>query len=301
MSSPHLDHQLFDRPIVILGASRSGTTLMFRNLAEHPNTWSLYEESYPFIYEHYPLDPERGDRVDETPSRETAQAIVGSLYRAVHNKEIFVDHPLLKMIPRKVLQRQLNRLYKRPPLRFVEKTPANILRVPLLAQLFPDGRFIYLVRKPEDTISSLMEGWKRWSGMLDRKWTYTKWHYVAPPGWQEWIDRSLQEICAFQWIECNRIAWADLKECCGDTFLMIRHEDALADPEGTYVKIRQFVELDPSPFFESLVAHTKQRVFTYGGTKPRPDKWKSVHRDEIESVRHMFQPLRDQLYPEDVT
>ncbi len=97
----------------------------------------------------------------------------------------------------------VNPLYKRPPIRLLEKTPANCFRIPLLADLFPDGLFVFLVRRPEDTISSLMEGWKlglarvlfeRDSSIQDKALLSARWHHLVPPNWSEWVDRRLQEI-----------------------------------------------------------------------------------------------------------
>jgi hypothetical protein len=142
-----------------------------------------------------------------------------------------------------------------------------------------------------------MQGWKRWSHTGSGVWEFSKWHYLAPPGWGEWTHRPLEEICAFQWVESNRIAWEDLNRHCQGRFLLTRHEQAIANPSQTYQKIREFCELPVSPFFERQISQTAARLFTHGGTTPRPGKWKELHCREVESVRHLFQPLVDELYP----
>lgn len=289
------NEKLIEKPILIIGCNRSGTTLLFRNLSEHPRTWTLYEEGQDIFYRCYPQHEELGDRVVASPSPEEAERIRRDFFRAAHNKELFKDTPLLKLLPRKLFQRPLSRLYKRAPLRLVEKTPANSLRVPLLAELFPSGRFIFLIRRPEEVISSLMQGWRRWSGVTG-EWSFTKWHYLAPPGWRQWTNRSLEEICAFQWIESVRIAWEDLNEHCGDRFMLVRHEDAVSEPRATYREILEFCELPASGHFDRQVNRSAERVFTHGGSKPRPEKWKDLHEAEIDAVRPMFQPLRDRFY-----
>lgn len=291
---------LIDRPILVIGCNRSGTTLLFRNLGEHPVTWSLYEESQHLFYRHFPIHPELGDRLTAPPTPDQRRAIVASFYREAHNKEYFGDTPGLRWVPRKLLQRPVGRLYKRPPLRLVEKTPANSLRVPFLDALFPDARYLFLVRRAEDVISSLMEGWKNWSRRgVDRgaPWRYTRWHYLVPPGWQAWTGRPLEEICAFQWVEATRLAWEDLERHCRGRYLLLRHEEATARPLEVYQAIRTFCELPPSPLFDRLVAASARRVFTHGGSEPRPGKWRELHRAEVERVRPMFQALLDELYP----
>ena len=294
--------QRFEKPIFVLGCNRSGTTLLFRNLGGHPDLWTYYEELPDVFYRWFPVDPELGDRVNRPPTQQEAEGIAGDLFRKAHNKELHRDIPVLRHLSRKLFQRPISRPFKSPPIRFVEKTPSNSLRVPLLAALFPDARFIYLIRRPEDVISSLMEGWKIWTnGRRGERWEFTEWreHYVRPPGWRQWRGRSLQEICAFQWVATNEIALKDLERHCPDRHMIVRHEAALADPAGVYDRLREFCDLAPSGSFRELVNRTDERIFTHGGSPPRPEKWKALHEDEVESVRPMFQGLRDQLYGSD--
>ena len=41
----------------------------------------------------------------------------------------------------------------------LEKTPKNALRLPFLARVFPEARFIYLHRDPRRVLASMMEAW----------------------------------------------------------------------------------------------------------------------------------------------
>ena len=287
---------LIDRPIVIVGCNRSGTTLLFNTLSAHPETWSLYVEAQRTFHRHFPVDPTLGERVAEPATPEIRSAIVRELFGLAHSKEYFQQYPVLRSLPTKLFQRPLGRFYKSAPLRLVEKTPANSLRIPLIASLFPDARFIYLVRRGEDVVSSLMEGWKRWSGSQQAPWHYSGWHYLVPPGWRNWIDRTLQEICAFQWIESNRFAMADLQALPPERRLLVRHEELIEDSRSVYRRILSFCELEPSPAFDRVVASLPQRAFTTGGSPPRKGKWRQLHRAEIESVHDLIGPMNRQLY-----
>lgn len=289
--------KLLDRPVFVIGCNRSGTTLLFRTLADHPLVWSNYEELPHVFREVSPIHPEQGERIVEAPSPEAAEQVRRAFYAEAHNRSPFRDTPVLRHLPAFLFRKRLNAPYKWPPLRFVEKTPANILRIPFLAATFPDARFIFLVRRAEAVISSLMEGWKFWSGVEDGEWSYTKWHYLTPPGWQEQRGKKLQEICAFQWVESNTLAMEDLEACCAGRYVMVRHEDLLAEPRRRYGELLEFCQLPPSAFFQSRVASLDERVYTHHLSEPRPGKWKDLHGPEVESVRHLFQPLMDELYP----
>lgn len=288
---------MITRPVLVIGCNRSGTTLLFRNLSMHPRLWSLYVESQDEFYRHWPIDSEAGDRVVEPPAAAVRRLLVRDLYRRAHNRERWRDAPVLGLLPAKLFQRPLGRLYKRPPIRLVEKTPANALRIPMLARLFPDAVFLLIVRRGEDVVSSLMEGWKNWSGTREGEdWKFTKWHYVVPPGWHEWTGRRLEEICAFQWVQTTDTAATDLERWAPGRHLVLRYEDLIDDPRGGYRHIIEFCDLGASPSFERVMASATERVFTTGGSRPGTDKWKELHRQEILRLRHVIEPLNARFY-----
>lgn len=292
---PSGDGNRLPRPIIIIGCNRSGTTLLFNNLSAHPKAWSLYIEGQDVFHRHFPIDPEAGELVSASPSAEQVTGIRNELYVRSHNKEAFKDTPLVRHIPIKLIQRPVGRWYKPASVRLVEKTPANSLRVPMLHGLFPDARFLFLVRRGEDVVSSLMEGWKNWSH-TGPTWRYTKWHYLAPPGWQTFRTRRLEEICAFQWVQSTLLAWQSLNQLPQGTFMLLKHEELMSRPREEYARILEFCELSPSPYFQGIVDRIRARVYTTGGSQPRAEKWRELHETEIQSVRHLLTPVNTLFY-----
>ena len=136
---------------------------------------------------------------------------------------------MIDKIPIKFIRPWMKYAYRPNKIRIVEKTPANCFRIRFLKKIFPDAKFIFLVRRGEDVVSSLMEGWKFWSNLQGKEWKYGNWHYIVPPNWQTMTDKSLQEICAFQWTQSNLTAWNTLNDACRDQFTIIRHEDLMAE------------------------------------------------------------------------
>lgn len=289
----------FREPVFVIGCNRSGTTLLFNNLSAHPDTWSLYIEGQDVFHRHYPVHPELGERVVVPADPETAGQIRDELFVRSHNKEVFKRNAVLQFVPRKLVQRPIGSMVKPKPIRLVEKTPANSLRIPLLFSLFPDARFIFLVRRGEDVVSSLMEGWKNWSRpRTGPVWRYTRWHYLVPDGWQTMVNQRLHEICAFQWIRSNRQAWEDLQRLPGEQVLLLRHEDLMDHPAEEYRRILEFCRLEPARYFERIVARIRARVFTTGGSQPRPEKWRDMHEAEITEVRPILEPVNRLFYGE---
>ena len=92
------------------------------------------------------------------------------------------------------------------PYCFIEKTPGNALNIPFILKIFPQARFLVLFRKPEDTISSLMEAWKN-SEKSDQFISHKNlpglhllyWCFLLPQKWEKMTGKSLAEISAFQW------------------------------------------------------------------------------------------------------
>mgnify|MGYP001827466688 CR=1 FL=1 len=288
---------MIEKPIFIIGCNRSGTTLLFRNLSEHPDLWSLYVESQVVFHSQFPVDPLDGERVSGPVEPSAQSAIRKGLYQQAHNKEAFQDRPILGQVPPRFVQRPLNRLYKPPVIRLVEKTPANSLRIPLLVETFPDAHFIYVVRRGEAVVSSLMEGWKLWNrSPAGEPFSFRKWHYLTPPGWQEYTEEPLESICAFQWIESNRFAHQDLEALASSRYLLVRHEDLVEDPASEYGRIMRFCGLRESGYFDRVIARANARAYTTGGSAPRRDKWKQIHGAEIESIRDRLAPVNQLFY-----
>lgn len=291
---------MIEKPIFIIGCNRSGTTLLFRNLSEHPDLWSLYVEAQDVFHSRFPVDAVEGERVSEPAESHIESAIREGLFQQAHNKEAFQDRPIIGRVPPKFIQRPLNRLYKPPVIRLVEKTPANSLRIPFLAAAFPDAQFIHVVRRGEPVVSSLMEGWKLWNNAPPGEpFSFKKWHYLTPPGWQEYTDEPLESICAFQWIESNRFAHSDLQQLEGGRSLLVKHEDLVGDPASEYSRILDFCGLRESGFFDSVISRANSRAYTTGGSAPSKEKWRKLHEVEIERIRDRLTPTNELFYGSD--
>ena len=191
-----------DRPIFVVGCPRSGTTLLLDALRASGELATVQSEGHILWDEfHHPRD--HGWSSDAVAPGEIAGREREYLYLAI-------------------------RLFARGG-RFVDKTPANCLRVAYLEALFPDATFVFLRRRGAENVSSLMEGWRarprfvRYRlpepltglGELDGE----RWSFVLVPGWRDLRAASLEEICAHQYVECNRAvldaratsaAWVDL-------------------------------------------------------------------------------------------
>jgi len=106
-------------------------------------------------------------------------------------------------------------------MRFLDKTPKNILKLPYLASLFPDATFVFVKRDAPDTLNSLIEGWTVRFGipyrlpqrleLADYRGRY--WCYVLPERWREWARTSVGDVAAFSTWKLTRLPWMTEHAC----------------------------------------------------------------------------------------
>jgi len=265
---------LFDRPIIILAAPRSGSTLLFETLAEAPEVWTVGGESHKFIEGLRPLNPNSG-QVDS------------NRLQAVHADDRIVQ--ALRQRFARFLRDRDNRKFspglKIEHLRFLEKTPKNALRQPFLDKIFPGAMYVCLFRNPRPNISSMMEAWKS-DGWVTyprlKDWEGLPWSLLLPPGWQNLNRRPLAEICAFQWETSNRIILDDLEKLPRERWIACDYDDLTSRTEHVIKRICDFAELEVDRRFVQRFSGSLP-LSRYTQTAPDPDKWRN-NETEIEPV-----------------
>lgn len=294
-------------PIVILAAPRSGSSALFGALSAHPDLWSRYRESNRIL--EGPFDP----RVTGASSNALTEAdlddgsrdlLLRRFFQSVGNLEKL---PILRSLPLRGRGRRrvseaiafITRPFKHPPIRIVEKSPKNTLRVRFMRELFPDARFLHLVRDPRGNIASLYRAWQT----PERYKTYPlppgfriagypgdRWSFVLQPGWERLEGRTVVEICADQWRACNEACLRDLAEVDVAAVRRVRYEDLVAQPHETLQGIATWADLDPAP----LDRFRAGLPVIQSTTKPDPEKWRALG-EEIGSVMAQIQDVASAL------
>ena len=167
--------------------------------------------------------------------------------------------------------------------RFVDKTPANCLRVAYLEALFPDATFVFLRRRGADNVSSLMEGWRarprfvRYRlpepltglGELDGE----RWSFVLVPGWRDLRAASLEEICAHQYVECNQ-AVLDARATSAASWVDLAYEDLVASPAEELRRVYDELGLSFGDAAQRFARDLANRRSATSLTAPGRDAWK---------------------------
>lgn len=254
----------FDRPVFIVSPPRSGSTLLFETLASSTGVFTIGGESHRMlevevaagrlgtIERGYPSN--RLDAKDATP--EITDELKERYYAAMHDRD--GAHPS-------------------GPVRLLEKTPKNALRVPFLAKIFPDAQFVYLYRDPREVMASMLEAWEsgRFVTYPDLPgWSGLPWSMVLVPGWRNLIGKTLPEIVAAQWQATTSVLLDDLEQLPQQQGIAVRYDDLVADPEAAIGRLCAGLGLRRDHVLKAPLPSAR-----YTMSAPRPDKWRTRERE----------------------
>lgn len=262
----------FDRPVFIVSAPRSGSTLLFESLAASEDLWTLGGEGHAHVESIRSLQPRnRGFDSNRLTAEDATEEVVARL-RANYLHE-------LRDSSGKTLRDRKADLPE--SVRFLEKTPKNALRIPFLKAAFPDARFIFLYRDAPANISSIMEAWRSGTFITYRAlegWQGPPWSLLLIPGWRDLAGRALPEIAVQQWAAANATILDDLAALPKDDWCVVRYEDFLADPARALEGLTAFIEI---PYGAGLRKRAGEPLppSAHTVTPPSQDKWR---RNEAE-------------------
>ncbi|WP_437618254.1 sulfotransferase [Sorangium sp. So ce1151] len=273
----------FERPLFVVSAPRSGSTLLFDLLSRFPDVWTIGGESHEIIRAIPELHPAtRGYSSDRLTGVDASPAVARAL------REGFAR----QLVDRRGQRYLDGPTHERPSrLRFLEKTPANALRIPFLHAVFPDALFVHLVRDPRENISSLVEGWRSRRFLSYRAmpgWPYRDWSFLLPPGWSSLEGRSLVEIAAYQWKAANAAIEEDLGALPPSSWRSVSYDELIQRPAEVLLSIGKFAGLRWDEEVEKATSGVLplSRVTL---SAPSPDKWRR-HEQELAALLPFLEP-----------
>lgn len=199
-------------PIFLLSVQRSGSTLLQRMIASHPQVGTVSEPwiLLPFMY---------GMRRDGVYAEYRHGMMVGGV------EDFVAELPRGVESYREELRRMTLRLYRGvagpDSTHFLDKTPRYALVVDELHATFPEAKYVVLWRNPLAVVASIIETW----------------------GGGTWnIDPAKIDVYdgLFRLVEA--------RHRYGDSFHTLRYEDLVAQPAATLSALFRHLELpDPGP------------------------------------------------------
>jgi Sulfotransferase family/Aspartyl/Asparaginyl beta-hydroxylase len=266
-----------ERPVFVVSAPRSGSTLLFDLLSRFPEVWTIGGESHEIIRAIPEIHPAaKGYISDRLTEADASPAIALALRKGFVQR--LVDRGGRRYIDGPAHQRPSR-------LRFIEKTPANALRIPFLRAVLPGALFVYLKRDPRENISSLIEGWRSrrflsYQGMPG--WPYRDWSFFLPPGWSSLEGRSLAEIAAYQWMTATSTIEEDLRPLPASSWCKVSYEHLIRSPKEALVAVGELADLRWDDEVERAVAGALP-LSHVTLSAPSPDKWRR-HEEELAAL-----------------
>ena len=263
------------RPVIIVGCSRAGTTLVYKTFSESQALGSLNRETHDFWVGLHPLVNKHWN----THALDAADASTAD--------RNFVSRYFYAWTGRT---------------RFVDKNNQNGLCVPYLHALFPDAHFVYIKRSPGDNLNSLIEGWGKpdefatWSDALPEKvgveqGRYKQWCFFLAEGWRAYLNAPVETVCAFQYTAINQ-AILDAKRALPPAqWSEVFYEDLVRDPVGEFRRLFNEADL---PFDAAMQTFCENVLdIPYNAfSEIRLDKWKDGrNREKVERVMADVEPV----------
>ena len=235
-------------PVIIIGAGRSGTNMLRDTLCKSPGfgTWDCDEINPIWRHGNTHLP---NDHFDESHARAEVRRFIRSAFKKQWEASGKPDY-------------------------LVEKTCANSLRVPFIEAIFPEAKFLYLVRNGADVSASAS---KRWRGEMElpsvpyywSKIKYTPlldlplylWRYIESrvdiilkrqqhlsywgPQFEGLTEikpgTPLLEICAHQWAACVDASDRSFNKIDQNRWMKLKYEELVHNPQAEFKKIHQFL------------------------------------------------------------
>ena len=273
----------FDRPVVILAAPRSGSTLLFETLAQSDDLHTIGGESHG-LFESIPrFNPAMGRCESNALFADDASPAIIQQIRLWFFQ-------LLRDSRGRSVQHLGGRMNFRP--RLLEKTPKNALRVSLLNAIFPDALFIYLYRNPRENISSMMDAWEsgRFVTYKSLPGRNTSWSLLLPPGWRQYNNASLEETTAFQWMSANTMILQELTKLDRKRWIAVSYGQQTRQPVQTARRLCEFCDLPADAVLKS-VSGGNTKLSRYTLAPPAENKWYKNAR----AISNILPKLKDTM------
>ncbi len=283
-------------PIFIIGAPRSGNTWLGKVLETHENIicW------------------------DETNNLWT----FGNLDKP---DDVLLAEDCNLWISRYIQQRFDSYLADKSAQRVCDKTPRNCLRVLMIKKVFPNAKFILLLRDGRSVINSTQKELHRngeepihiflknqLAQTFRKLRQITIWEIpglipsaifrikrlmglqlsywgARPPGWKEWINNYPEHVLlAKQWSATIETAIELSQKLPVDSFLEIKYEDLMIYTEREIQKIASFLNLENA---EDVVNYAIQTA-----DPRRIDKWRSELDDaKLADIKDIVEPTMKKI------
>jgi hypothetical protein len=282
---------MIERPIFVVGAGRSGSSLFHQMFTEHPRVaWmSTLCDRYPDRLSRHRLLMRAVDLpvLGGLLKRHWESAECYDFWDRFHRgfsqpcRDLRADDATPRA--RAALRRAVTGLVTPRRPRLLAKI-TGWPRVGFLQAVFPDARFIHVYRDGRAVANSLLQVdfWRGWQGPDQWRWGPLDEAYR-----REWEahDRSFVALAAIQWKILMRAAEVARRAAPAGSFMDVRYEAFAEHPIETFREVVEFCGLEWDPGFERALSRYPVESANY--------KWKQDLDDAQQAV--LLAVLREEL------
>lgn len=220
-----LKSEISQRPVIVLGAPNSGTTMLVRALDQHPELVNRSEERVlwnPRFHEQELTSDYRSAEYASAWKKFVIQGNFAYFHRILGHKKI------------------------------VNKHPENSLRVEFLQAIFPEACYIHLLRDGRAVVNSNLK--RSNSGVPFAGW-------VMPPDWEKHVHKEPVEQFAYMWkccVDSIQTAAPKLKN-----FKEIRYEDLAAGQDEVFRDLFQWLQITADEYAIRQMPRVENRNFKW--------------------------------------
>jgi hypothetical protein len=246
---------LVTRPIFLVGCPRSGTTLLRDLLRSHPNlTFPPESHFIPRFYRAYG-EPCSGEEAWRLARRILNNPRISMQWGIAPEQSDFAGCRSFSEVTRRLFEIWAAQEGKA---RWGDKTPHYVRDIPLLLRLFPDAQVIHIVRDGRDVALSWLRARFEPCNL-----------YVAARMWKEMVTKGRRDGASLP----------------PETYLELRYETLLAEPEATMRNVCAFLNepycaavlslnrIPPEPWRD--IPGPKSPAFANGIVRDNGGRWRS--------------------------
>jgi hypothetical protein len=275
--------KLTQPPVFVLGHWRSGTTLLhellmldsrhtcpttFQCLAPHHFLWTEWFLP-PFLRFLIPAQRPMDDMaagLDRPQEDEFAVANLGQpspylVWAFPNHGPVFDEYLDLRTLPaadreswKRTWKMFVQKLALRNDRRIVLKSPTHTARIRTILEVFPDAKFIHIVRDPLVLFPSTVRLWKSLSLVQG---------FQIPRDDAAWVERHVLD----QFVRMYECFEQDRELVPANNLIDIRYEDLVADPVGQMRSVYQKLELGNFEDIEPGLLRYKMKTRDYRTNK----------------------------------
>lgn len=275
---------MMDKPIVLIGSARSGTSFLGGILGLHSKVAYWEEPKYIWKYR-----------------KPLANNDIRTAEEATTNVQKYIRSEFTKYVEKHLKER------------FLEKTPSNCFRLPFVYKVLPEALFIHIIRDGRDVALSAEKLWKgkpsknalrRRASSLEIPWIdlpfysfefaknvlvrslYAETGMIWGPRF-EGIKKvrdthSILETCAIQWQESVKAAKEGFSIIPSEQIYKIHYEYLVDHLEEELIKILDFCQLSPE---KAVIEKATEKVM-----KGNHNKWKVLDQEKIMAIEKFIKP-----------